>query len=159
MKYISLVIVLGLLIWTWTLTTAETAFSLEQHRQVENGVEADVRALIQSKYPTTTDIYCQQLYTETVKAGSELMAHFRCRALGSAGEAEKVEQTFEGHVLLKSTDGFQTWQATDGDIKMLAMQFQNGVKVSHKDPMPEETAAPTETAPPTTLPEKSETHQ
>ncbi|HVK61306.1 MAG TPA: hypothetical protein VM432_07135 [Bdellovibrionales bacterium] len=133
MKYISLIIVLVLMVWTWNMTTAERAFSLEQHRAVETGVEADVRALIQSKYPTTTEIFCQQLYTEVVKVNEELMAHFRCRALGTVGDKEKVEQTFEGHVLLKSEDGFKSWQATAGNISASQMQFLNGVHVSAKD--------------------------
>jgi hypothetical protein len=82
MKYIATVITLILMIWTWSLATEQRAFSLEMHKQVEAGVEQDIRAFIQRKYPMTSDIYCVQLYTEVVSAGVELLAHFRCHASG-----------------------------------------------------------------------------
>ncbi|MES2856764.1 MAG: hypothetical protein V4692_12910, partial [Bdellovibrionota bacterium] len=98
---------------------------------------------------TTSEIFCQQLYTEIVKPGEELMAHFRCKAIGTVGaeaatiatETEKVEQVFEGHVLLKSTDQFKTWQASDGSIRAHSIQFLNGVRIDSSVPSEDDAPA------------------
>jgi hypothetical protein len=145
MKYISLVIMLGLMIWSWSLATAQSSFSMEQTKRVEDGVESDIREFIQRKYPQTTDIYCQQLYTETVKEGEEMNVHFRCTTEGTAAGGEKVEQMFEGLLRLGSNDGFESWDELGGEIRSPDIVFENGSRISAKDPMPE--GAPAEAAP------------
>lgn len=149
MKYISVIILIVLLAWTWQLATAERAFSLDQHKRVETGVEADIRAFIMQKYPQTTDLYCQELYTEVVKPEVEMLAHFRCRTEGKAAGNEVISQVFEGRLHLKSDDGFQDWTVTGGEITSPELSFQNGVRISAKDgdgdPAP--TVAPQPAAP------------
>lgn len=149
MKYLSLVILLGLMIWSWNLATAQQSFTLEQHKQVEAGVEDDVRGFIVRKYPETSDIYCQQLYTEVVKPNEEMIARFRCRAEGAASGGEKVQQTFEGFIRLGSNDGFQSWNELGGEIRSPEVVFQNGSRISTKDPVASDVGADkaSETAP------------
>lgn len=136
MKYISLLILAGLMIWSWSLATAQPSFSLEQHKRVEEGVENDVHEFIVRKYPQTTDIYCQQFYTETLRAGEEMNVNFRCRTHGGAANDEKVEQIFEGTLRIASKDGFQTWDELGGEIRSPEVYFQNGSKISAKDTLP-----------------------
>ncbi len=130
LKYISVVLMVLILIWTWSLATAERPFRLEQHKQVEAGVEEDIRAFIQRRYPQTSDIYCQQLYTEVVKPGQELIARFRCQAVGQAGTDDTTEQVFEGHLNLRSDDGFETWSETGGTISSPEIRFLKGVEIT-----------------------------
>lgn len=137
MKYISLILLIGLMIWSWSLATAQQSFTLENHQQVEARVEEDVRGFIIRKYPNTSDIYCQQLYTEVVKPNEAMTVHFRCRTEGSGNEGEKIQQTFEGHISIASTDGFQSWNETGGEIRSPEVLFQNGSRISAKDPMPQ----------------------
>ncbi len=134
MKYVSLIVILGLMIWSWSLATAEPSFSLEEHKRVEAGVENDIRAFIARKYPQTTDIYCQQLYTETLKTGEEMNVNFRCGTEGGAANNEKVEQVFEGTLHIASKDGFQTWDELGGEIRSPEVYFQNGSHISAKAP-------------------------
>jgi len=138
MKYISLIVILGLMIWSWGLATAEPSFTLEQHKKVEDGVENDIRAFIARKYPQTTDIYCQQLYTETIKAGEEMNVLFRCSTEGGAPGGEQVQQIFEGNLRIASKDGFESWDEIGGEIRSPEVNFQNGSHISAK----EDTAAP-----------------
>ena len=137
MKYISLVAVLALMIWSWSLATAAPAFSPEQTKRVEDGVENDIHAFIQRKFPQTTDIYCQQLYTETVKANEEMNVRFRCSTEGGASNGEKVQQSFEGVLRLSSADGFETWNEVGGEIRVPDIVFENGSKISAKAPSTE----------------------
>jgi hypothetical protein len=119
--------------WTWCKATAERPISLEQHKQVEADVEEDIRAFIQQRYPSTTDLFCKQLYTEdlqnSAESGTELVAHFRCQAAQGAAD-DASEQIFEGFLRLKSDDFFETWTATGGEIRASELRFLNGVKVS-----------------------------
>jgi hypothetical protein len=129
MKYISVVILLVLMSWTWFKATAERPISLEQHKHVEADVEEDIRAFIQKRYPSTTDLYCKQLYTEDTQPGTELVAHFRCQAAQGTVE-DAAEQIFEGYLRLKSDDLFETWTATGGEIHASELRFLKGVKIS-----------------------------
>lgn len=136
MKYISVVILIIFMSWTWSLATTERAFSLEEHKRVEAGVEKDIREFILRKHPQTTDLYCQELYTEPVQPGVEMIAHFRCRTEGAAEGFETVTQTFEGEIRLRSADNFQTWTEVGGKIRAPEIAFTRGVEVSSKDTVP-----------------------
>jgi hypothetical protein len=129
MKYISVVILIALMAWTWSLATAEPAFSLEQSKRVEAGVEKDIREFILRKHPETTDLYCQEMYTEPVQAGVEMIAHFKCRTDGRVGADETVTQTFQGEIRLRSDDGFATWSEVGGNIRAPEVVFNNGLRV------------------------------
>jgi hypothetical protein len=133
MKYISLVLILGLMIWSWSLASAQPSFSMEQTKRVEDGVESDIHEFIQRKYPETTDIYCQQLYTETVKPGEEMNVRFRCSTQGGAADGDKVAQSFEGFLHLGSNDDFETWQELGGEIRSSDIAFENGSRISAKE--------------------------
>lgn len=140
MKYLSLVLLMGLMIWSWSLATAQPTFTLEQHKRVEAGVEEDVRGFILRKYPNTSDIYCQQLYTEVMKPNEEMIAHFRCKTEGETTSEQKVQQIFQGFIYLKSKNGFQTWEEVGGEIVSPGIQFASDMRISAKDPMPPATA-------------------
>ena len=134
MKYISVVVLLVLMSWTWCLATSQDAFTLEQYKQVEAGVENDIRGFIMHKYPDTKEIVCTQLYTEAVTAGSEMIAHFRCEAATALDSPDASAQTFEGQLRLKSKDGFKTWSEVGGEIISPDVTFINGtsIKAEHE---------------------------
>jgi hypothetical protein len=156
MKYISTVIAVILMAWTWSLATTERPFKLEQHKKVEAGVEQDIRAFIRRKFPNTpnletaaaegdtastadpVEIYCNRLYTEIVTPETELIAHFRCSSSGAIGQNEAVEQVFEGFIQLRSDDKFETWREVGGNIRAPEVRFQNGIRISLKEPLSDE---------------------
>jgi len=117
------------------MATTERPLSLEQHKHVEAGVEEDIRNFIQKRFPGTTDIFCQQLYTENANLKTELIARFRCQAVGQTNADDATEQVFEGFLRLSSEDGFQTWSEIGGEINAKEINFLNGFKISpHNDP-------------------------
>ena len=130
MKYIAVLVVLIVMGYTWSLATTERAFSVGQYKQVEAGVEKDIRSFIQRKYPETKAIACSQLYTEAVEPGVEMLAHFRCSAATDPQAEEVTEQIFEGYLRLRSTDGFQTWGETGGEILSPEVRFLKGVHIT-----------------------------
>ena len=130
MKYIAVLVVLIVMGYTWSLATAERAFSVSQYKQVESGVEKDIRSFILRKYPETKAIACSQLYTEAVEPGVEMLAHFRCSAATDPEAEEVTEQIFEGYLRLRSNDGFQTWGETGGEILSPEVRFLKGVHIT-----------------------------
>ena len=143
MKYISAFIVLFLMAWTWNLATAERQIKLEEHRRVETGVEQDIRAFIMRKFPSTRELFCNRLYTEVVRAGTDMIAHFRCNALSGpaapastaapsakANETDDLEQIFEGFLRLHSEDAFNTWGELGGEIHAAEVNFLKGISIS-----------------------------
>lgn len=129
MKYIAVIFIVVVMSWTWSLANSERVFRLDQYKQVEQGVEQDIRAFIQRKYPDTKEIACSQLYTEAVEPGVEMIAHFRCQAATDPAAEEVTEQVFEGYLRLKSTDNFQTWGEIGGEINSPEVRFLKGIQV------------------------------
>ncbi len=129
MKYISTILFVILLSWTWCMATAERPLSMEQHKHVELGVEADVRNFIQKKYPSVSEVFCQQLYTEDVNPGVDMIAHFRCQAVADKDKENSTEQVFEGKLRLYSKDNFATWGESGGEITAKEINFLNGIRV------------------------------
>jgi hypothetical protein len=158
MKYLSLLLLLGLMVWSWSMATAKPSFTLEQHKRVEAGVEEDVRGFILRKYPNTSDIYCQQLYTEVMKPNEEMIAHFRCRTEGETTTAQKVQQTFQGFIYLKSQNNFQTWEEVGGEITSPGIQFATEMRINAKDPMPPASAEEQTEEAASPAPAEHETH-
>jgi hypothetical protein len=149
MKYISLVIVLVMMAWTWCLANSPREFSLENHKRVEAGVEEDVQNFIRKRHPTTSEINCNQLYSEDVDSdaansspssvATDLIVHFRCEAqetvaADNTSAQERVDQVFEGFLRLHSDDGFATWSETGGEINSPAVTFERGAEVTAKEP-------------------------
>lgn len=130
MKYISVIILITLMSWTWCLATGERANVLARHQNIEEGVQESVRAFIQSKYPDTTNFFCPQIYIEMLQPESVLLTHFRCKVVGQAGDQDTSEQVFEGYLRLSSTDGFTTWRETGGEIRAKELTFVNGIKIT-----------------------------
>lgn len=133
MKYISVVLLVICLGWTWSLATAESTMDLNRYRHVESGVEEDVRAFIARRHPNTTEIFCPQLYTEDPGNGFELIARFRCHALSGQKKVNEVRQEFEGYLRLRSDDGFETWAETGGEINSKDINFIDGIEVRKGD--------------------------
>jgi hypothetical protein len=133
MKYISTLILILLLAWSWAVTHCERPLRLEQYKRIEGGVEDDIRNFVMQRYPSTTDLYCPQLYTEIVSPGAEMIAHFRCQVTGATGTDDASEQIFEGFLRLKSDDGFETWSSAGGEISAKEIRFLKGIQVTPGD--------------------------
>lgn len=130
MKYISVAILVLLLSWTWSLATSPRDFDLQQHKVVEASVEEDIRGFIQRKYPSTAEIFCDQLYTENIRTGTEMVVHFRCQATGDTAREDVANQIFEGFIQLRSEDQFESWVETGGEIRSPQIIFQKGIQVN-----------------------------
>jgi hypothetical protein len=135
MKYISLIVVLVLMSWTWSIATAERDFSLDQHRELEAQVENLVTEQISQKYPTATEIKFQQLYTEVIHPKREIHVHMKYSYDDATTGGDKTSQGFERVLILVSNDG-ENWTTSGQDVQSQEIEFKEGLHISTKSDEP-----------------------
>ena len=134
MKYISVIVMVLLMIWTWALATSHPAMNLQQHKQVEESFEDFIRASILQKHPEVSDVIFRQLFTETLKAGEKVRARFRYEIVSPTSNTQDLtSQTVEGSAVLTSRDHGGTWTMSDVDVISPSIIYQNGSKITPKD--------------------------
>lgn len=158
MKYFSVLILLALMAWTWSLATSPQDFGLEQHKEIESNFERIVRQQIQAKNPTAKNIYFDQLYTEVIKPSAEINVHFRYMMEIPVGGTDTAEQISEGVTTLRWDEKQQAWNAVKTDAGSPEMRFREGSRISTKEkpddePPAESVAKPTVESTPTPTPE------
>ena len=129
MKYLAAAFILAAMAWTWSLSRSDRAFDLADHKEVETQVKTIITRYVKEKRPAATDVVFQQLFTETIKAGSEMRANFRYRIEEPMGAEDATSEVFEGAVRLGSKDGGKTWDWLGEDVKAPSIEFQKGAQV------------------------------
>lgn len=140
MKYLSLVIILALMSWTWCLATTPRDFSLEMYQAAEVEFENAIRAHIKERRPDAKNVIFHQLYTEAVKPNGEIRARFRYEIEATTSGGEITEELIEGTATRHSEDEGKTWSWRIEEATAPSVRFREGLKVSPKIESPAETA-------------------
>ena len=144
MKYISVLIFVLLMVWTWSVSQRPSTVELREHKQVEANLEEFIRNAIVKQLPNVKDIIFRQLFTETVTPGQELNAFFRYDLIAPTRGGDTTSQLIDGSVNLKSTDNGQNWVIANHQVTKQILTFDQGSRISVK-------AVPTTAAPGTTV--------
>jgi hypothetical protein len=132
MKYISLVVVIVLMAWTWSMANSKRDYGLAESREMESQIEAIVTDYIQQNRPTVKDLRFHQLFTEVVRPNEEIRVHLRYSVDDATTSGDTVQQTFKGIVILKSKDG-KNWEMVGQDVKSPLVEFKEGSRISAKE--------------------------
>jgi hypothetical protein len=130
MKYLSILLLLVVMRWTWSLATTDRAFSLENHRNLETEVERIITDDIHERQPDARDIEFSQLYTEVVQPEKTIKVHFRYAFNAPSSDGQVTHQTFTGDLLLNSDDSGTTWKKTHISLHQPLLRFKNATKVA-----------------------------
>lgn len=145
MKYTGLLIILIAMICTWNLGSSENG-SDEQlmHRELVAEVETLIRNILKDKRPELKEIVFRQLYTEVVKPGEEVKAHFRFEAAEGDENKGIVDSISEGTMLLVSNDQGVSWKAKTDYFGTPIVRFRDGteIKASSQDSEKMDSAEP-----------------
>lgn len=136
MKYVAAALILLAMAWTWSLTSRERDFALEDHKALEMQVQEAIRAAIKEKRPGVTDVIFQQLFTETIKPGEEIRARFRYQITEPIAQEDVTAQIVEGAAKLASADGGRTWKWLSEEVRAPQIEFQKGSRVGRESPVP-----------------------
>jgi hypothetical protein len=129
MKYLSVVIFIALMSWTWCLATTPSDTSLETLTAVEAEFAEALREQIQLRRPDAREIFFQKLYTEGVQPNGEIRAHFRYQ-INATKEGESTEEIIEGTATRRFDEETKTWAWHIDEVSAPSVRFREGTKVS-----------------------------
>lgn len=153
MKYLSLIIFVVLLAWTWNLIHREPVISFETHAGIQEKLAQLIQQTVLTKKPEATDIRIQKIWTEP-QGEDKVQAHFiySFQEPDTNGKTLTNQITADG-ILEKQKDdgsGLERWSLTKVQTTNDAVTFEEGLYVT-----PGEDPAPTEGAPVTPPPHES----
>jgi hypothetical protein len=133
MKYIWTLVLLVLMGWSWSIATADHISGFEKNLDMEAQLSQLIRDNIKSKKPDVTGINFLQLYTEMIKPGRVLRAHYRYQIDEPTKSGDSTQQVISGVSTLTSQDDGQTWTVGSTNLESPYINFVNGSHVSAKD--------------------------
>lgn len=124
MKYLSLVIVIAFICFTFWFSKRSEELTIDQMNKINNLITAYMTQAVQNNQPNATEIEFSKIYTEVLESGKEMKAHFKFSYMepNANGEMEKVYR--RGTFLITSDDG-NKWTAqieNAGDVKVEFME-------------------------------------
>ncbi len=124
MKYLSLVIVIAFICFTFWFSKRSEELTIDQMNKINNLITAYMTQAVQNNQPNATEIEFSKIYTEVIESGKEMKAHFKFSYMepNADGEMEKVYR--RGTFLITSKDG-NKWTAqieNAGDVKVEFME-------------------------------------
>ena len=124
MKYISLILVIGFIAFTFWFSKRAEDLTLDQMNKMNNLITQYMTQAVQNNQPNVQEIKFSKIYTEVVESGRKMKAHFKFSytEANEQGELEKVYR--KGTFLITSEDG-EKWTAqieNAGDVKVEFME-------------------------------------
>ncbi|MCM2280482.1 MAG: hypothetical protein NDI61_01395 [Bdellovibrionaceae bacterium] len=130
MKYISLVIMIVLMAWTWSAANSTRHYGLQESGAMETEIETVIVDYIRTQRPTLKSVNFRQLFTEVVRPDEEIRAHMKYSIVDSAANGDLVEQQFQGTLLLVKSKQDQTWRSAAINIQSPLVEFKEGAQIS-----------------------------
>jgi hypothetical protein len=151
MKYISLILFIVALSWTWHLVHTDAPVSFETHSGIQEKLATLISDTIKTKRPTATDIVIQKIWTE-VETADKVKAFF-VYSFKDNSDSGPVTSEIKGEGLLEhqatDAEGNDRWVLTKVHTSSDAIQFDDatvitGSATGSTTETPEATPAPTE---------------
>lgn len=148
MKYISLLVVMAFIAFTFWFSRKTETLSLDQMNRMNTMITQYMTQAVQTNQPNATEIDFSKISTEVLEEGKKMRAHFAFSYVepNAAGENEKVYR--KGTFLITSEDGSK-WTAqieSAGDVQVEFIKpFQitpDGVDTAQPAPQGEAPSAP-----------------
>lgn len=170
-KIVSLIVLVAVLVWTWSLINGARSGSAETHAGIQERMRELIAMTIKEKRPTAEGLEIDKLWTESTGA-KQIQAHFSYKFLDKSESGEIVETSVEGDATLNKQDTdnpqLEQWALTQVKISNDQLVFQEGIIITPskplelKEPTPQtETAAPANPTPtiPVTTPKDTTKNQ
>lgn len=168
MKFLSLILFIVALVWTWGIIHSVPKVSFETHVGIHDNLAVFIQEALSARKPEAKDFQIHRLWTEETKPeNGELKAHF---TYSFAEEAAKTRTTIQGWALLeavKEVNGQPVEPGTRWKVKEVqptsdSVTFEEGTTVRAKEDLPPDsgaaTSAPAPAAPPSPTPAPAPSH-
>lgn len=141
MKYLSVVVFVGLMSWTWTKIHGEAPVSFETHAAIQNKLAVMLQEAIQAKKPTALGLVVERVWTEDMSNG-QVKAHFVYSfretsdpSLSATLNAAKTQVRGEGLLerLPDDGSGFDRWNLTEIKTTNNSVLFEEDLILTPED--------------------------
>ncbi len=162
MKYLSLIIFVALLSWTWHLVHHESPVSFETHSGIQDRMAELINTTVKAKRPSATDITVEKIWTEVIGSG-KVKAFFVYSFKDSTGDSSPVSSQITGEGLLErqkpDESGKDRWILTKVQTTGDSVQFDEATLITGSATGTATSEAPTAETPAAASEETSETHK
>lgn len=132
MKYLSLLLFIAALAWTWNLVHTESDISFETHSGIQEKLAALITDTIKARRPHATDILIEKVWTE-VLSPQKVKAFFVYSFKDASEESGPVSSQIQGEGILErqSDDGSgnDRWILTKVQTSSDAIQFEEAAVI------------------------------
>jgi len=115
MKFLSVLVITALMIWTWSMINSEPAVSLETHAGIQSRLAGLIAETIKGKKPASSEVLIDNMWTETLDSTpgkTQVKAHFVYHYSESIDNAPVTSQ-ISGEALLDlqpaDSSGLEHW--------------------------------------------------
>lgn len=151
-KIVSLIVLIAVLVWTWSLINGARSGSAETHAGIQERMRELIAFTIKEKRPTAEGLEIHKLWTESI-SGRQIQVHFSYKFLDKSESGEIVETSVDGNAELdkQSSDNpeIEQWALTNVKINNDQLVFQEGIIITPSKPLeiktPEVIEQPAET--------------
>lgn len=127
MKYISLVLFLFCLGFTWHLAHIEDPISVKVHRDLQQAVTQVIQAAVTQQLPGATEFKFSRLFTQTMNVDA-VKTYFAYSFKESGAEATQREIEGEA-VLVRDTSDKTKWVLEEIKVDQSAIEFEEGTVI------------------------------
>ena len=132
MKYISLILFVVALAWTWHLVHTESPLSFETHSGIQEKLAVLISDTIKAKRPSATEVVIQKIWTEMVT--SDKIKAFFVYSFKDNSDSGPVTSEIKGEGLLEhqgaTAEGSDRWVLTKVHTSSDAIQFDDATVIT-----------------------------
>lgn len=137
MKYLSVIVFIGLMSWTWAKIHGEAPVSFETHAAIQSKLAVLLQEAIQQKKPEAAELVVERVWTEDMTNG-HVKAHFVYSFSETASaDASSAKTTVNGEGLLERMpddgSGFDRWSLKEIKTTNNAVLFEQEMIVTPED--------------------------
>lgn len=130
MKYLSLVLILLLVGFTWHVSHRERLIEYSIHSDIQNDVAAIIEAAVMQQLSSVKKVNFDRLYSETIDP-STVRVHFQYRFSNIEQTNEEVESQIRGSAMVqRDPNNFMQWVLSKIDLEGSSVEFKEGTVIT-----------------------------
>lgn len=140
MKYLSVILFLGLMYWTWNLSRIESPVSQQVHIGIQDELKRLISDYIQQNLPSSRNLRFDRFYTENLDESNRVKANFTYSFDDESQEVGSARIQIEGFAILNRLSESATksdWSFDELVILNNEVDFKDPIRITPNGPPPE----------------------
>ena len=128
MRYISLLLLTGVLYWSWAIVQAPLAIPESTHVDIQDDIKMMIAETVQNNLPTVENFRFERFWTENLET-NKVKAFFTFSFENSAEQEEAARYGIEGSAVLTYDEAKNVWNVEGPIFSNNAITFKNGLTI------------------------------